>query len=183
MRANINDEKRRQCARDKQPAPPENWKNAPVNQCGQEIAEGVALLQNSREQTARLRRQRFHGERRAQAPFAAHSDPEQGAQQKKGCEIRGERGQQFDDRIKNNVDHQRNASATSIAQPAKDEGTERAHHQGDGDGEGDLLDGSSEIMCDWAKDKGQKKEIERVQRPSEKASDESVALCAAQRSE
>jgi len=38
-------------------------------------------------------------------------------------------------------------------------------------------------MCDRGKDKGQEKEIERVQSPSEKASDESVALCAAQRFE
>ena len=98
-------------------------------------------------------------------------------------EIRGERGQQFDDRIKNNVDHQRDASSKPISQPSKDEGTERAHHQGDGDGEGDLLDGSSEIMCSRNKDEGKEKEIERVQGPSEKASDESVALCAAQRFE
>src|SRR6266513_2077886 len=183
MRANINNEQRRQRSRDEQAAPPEHWEDAPVNQCGKEVAESIALLQNSGEQTARWGWQRFHRERCAQAPFAAHSDPEQGAQQQKRCEIRGERGQQFDDRIKNNVDHQRNASAKSIAQPSKDEGTERAHHQSDGNGEGDLLDGSSEIMCDWAKDKGQKKEIERVQAPSKKTSDESIALCAAQRFE
>src|SRR5438105_2656777 len=87
------------------------------------------------------------------------------------------------ERIENDVNHQRNASAKSIAQPSKDKGTERAHHQSDGDGEGDLRNCSAEIMCDRAKNKGQEKEIERVQGPSEKASDESVALCAAQRFE
>src|SRR6266446_5688826 len=183
MRANINNEQRRQCARDEQAAPPENWEDAPVNQCGKEIAESIALLQNSGEQTPRWGWQSFHRERRTQAPFAAHPDPEQGPQQQKRPEIRGERGQQFDDRIKNDVDHQRNAATKSIAQPSKDEGTERAHHQSDGDGEGDLLDGSSEIMCDWAKDKGQEKEIERVQGPPQKTSDESVALCTVQRFE
>src|SRR5213595_133799 len=100
MRANINDEQRRQCARDKQPAPPENWEDDPVNQRGQEIPKGVALLQNSGEQTTRGRWQRFHCERCTQAPFAAHPDPEKGAQQQKRPEIRRERGQQFDDRIK-----------------------------------------------------------------------------------
>jgi hypothetical protein len=34
-------------------------------------------------------------------------------------------------------------------------------------------------MCDRGKNKSKEKEIERVQRPSEKASDESVALSAA----
>ncbi len=136
------------------------------------------MLQNSGEQTARERWQRFHRERRPQAPFAAHPDPEQSAQQQKCRKIRRERGQQFDDRIKNDVNHERNAAAKSIAQPSKDEGTERAHHQGDGDGEGNLWDGSPEIMRDRGKDKGKEKEIERVQGPSEKTSDECVALCA-----
>src|SRR5438067_13618411 len=116
MRANINNEERWQCARDKQAAPPKNWKDDPVNQRGKEVAESIALLQNSGEQTARWGWQRFHRERRTQAPFAAHPDPEQGPQQQKRCEIRGERSQQFDDRMKNNVDHQRNASAKSIDQ-------------------------------------------------------------------
>src|SRR6478672_7560129 len=183
MRPNINNQQRRQRSRDKQSPPPENGKNDPVNQRGQEIAEGIALLQNSREQTTRLRRQRFHRERCTKTPFATHPDPEQGPQQQKRREIRGERGQQFDDRIKNNVDHQRYASSKSIAQPSKDEGTEWAHHQGDGDGKGDLLDRSSEIMCDRAKDKGQEKEIERIQGPPEETRDKSVALCAIQRPE
>ena len=59
----------------------------------------------------------------------------------------------------------------------------RAHHQRDGDGEGDLLDRSSEIMPDRDKDKGEEKEIERIQGPPEEASDESVALSAIQRFE
>src|SRR6476659_7813810 len=179
MRANINNEQRRQCTRDEQAAPPENWEDAPVNQCGKEIAEGVALLQNSGEQTARWGWQRFHGERRTQAPFAAHPDPEQGTQQKKRREIRRERSQQFDDRIKNDVDHQRKAAAKSIAQPSENERADRAHHQRQSDSEGDLFDGSPEIVCDRAKDKGKKKEIERVQGPPEETSDESVALNAA----
>ena len=45
-------------------------------------------------------------------------------------------------------------------EPSKDEGTERAHHQGDGDGEGDLRDSSPEIMRDRDKDKGKEEEIE-----------------------
>ena len=121
--------------------------------------------------------QRFHRERRTQAPFAAHPDPEQGPQQQKRSEIRRERSQQFDDRIKNDVDHQRNATAKSIAEPSKDECPERAHHQRDGDGEGDLRDGSPEIMRDRDEDKGKEEEIERVQGPPEETGDESVALC------
>src|SRR5437588_5371107 len=128
VRANINNEQRRQCTRDKQAAPPENWKDDPVNQCGQEIPKSVALLQNSGEQTTRGRWQRFHREGCTQAPFATHPDPEQGTQQQKRRKIRRERSQQLDDRIKNDVDHKRNAAAESIAQPSKDEGTERPHY-------------------------------------------------------
>src|SRR5205814_4175896 len=173
MRANINNEERWQCARDKQAAPPKNWKDDPVNQRGQEIAESIALLQNSGEQTARRGWQRFHGERRTQAPFAAHPDPKQGPQQQKRPEIGRERSQQFDDRIKNNVDHQRNAAAKSIAEPSKDKCPERAHHQGESNGEGNLWDGSPEIVRDRDKDKGEEEEIERVQGPPEETSDES----------
>ena len=146
-------------------------------------SRSIALLQNSGEQTARWGWQRFHGERRTQAPFPAHPDSEQGPQQQKRPEIGRERSQQFDDRIENDVDHQRKATAKSIAQPSKDEGTERAHHQSDGNGEGDLGDSSPELMCDRDKDKGQEEEIERIQGPPEKTRDKSVALCAIQRPE
>src|SRR6266513_4482562 len=183
MRANINNEQRRQRSRDEQAAPPEHWEDAPVNQCGKEVAESIALLQNSGEQTARWGWQRFHRERRAQAPFAAHPDPEQGPQQQKRPEIGRERSQQFDDRIKNDVDHQRDAAAKSIAEPSKDECAERAHHQGESDGEGNLRNSSPEIMGDRDKDKGQEKEIERVQRPPQETSYESVPLCTVQRFE
>src|SRR6266496_741888 len=170
MRPNINNEQRRQCACDKQPAPPENWKDDPVNQRGQEIPEGVALLQNSGEQTTRGRWQRFHRERCTQAPFAAHPDPEKGAQQQKRPEIRRKRSQQFDDRIKDNVDHQRDTPAKSIAEPSKDECPERAHHEGESDGEGNLRNSSPEFMRDRDKNKGKKEEIERVQGPPEETS-------------
>ena len=56
----------------------------------------------------------------------------------------------------------------------------RAHHQRHSDSEGDLLDGSPEIMCDRDKNKGKEEEIERVQGPPEETSDESVALNAVQ---
>ena len=130
-----------------------------------------------------MRWQRFHRERRTQAPFAAHPDPEQGPQQQKRPEIRRERSQQFDDRIKNDVDHQRDATAESIAQPSEDERTDRAHHQRHSDGEGDLLDASPKFLPDRRKNKCKEKEIERVQGPPEETSDESVALCAVERFE
>jgi hypothetical protein len=56
-------------------------------------------------------------------------------------------------------------------------------HPSDSDAEGDLLDGSPEIMSDRAQNKGEKKEIERIKRPPEETSDESIALNAAQRFE
>src|SRR5205085_8110519 len=137
-------------------------------------SKSIALLQNSREQTACGRWQRFHRERCTQAPFAAHSDPEQGPQQQKRPKIRRECSQQFDDRIKNNVDHQRNAAAKSIAQPSKDECPERTHHQGESDGERNLGNGSPEIMGDRFKDKGKEKEIKCVQGPPEETSDKGI---------
>src|SRR5439155_16852683 len=155
MRPNINNEQRRQCARDKQAAPPENWKDDPVNQRGQEIPKGVALLQTSVEQTTGGRWQRFHRERRPQPPFTAHPNAEQGAQQQKRPEIRREGSQQFDDRIKNDIDHQRDAAAKLIAEPSKDECPEWTHHQSESDGERNLRNSPPEIMGDRVKDKGE----------------------------
>jgi len=50
---------------DKETAPAEERKHDPISNRRQEITESVPLLQNSREQTARLSWQCFHCQRRA----------------------------------------------------------------------------------------------------------------------
>ena len=90
-------------------------KHDPVDQRRQQIPDGVALLQNSGEQSAGLRGQRFHRERCAQAPFPAHADAEEGAQDQENGKVRSERGQQFHDRVENDIDHQGNAAAELVA--------------------------------------------------------------------
>ena len=59
-RANVNHQKCRQCAGDKQSAPAEMREHDPVNERRKKITSRVALLQNSGEQTSRVRWQRFH---------------------------------------------------------------------------------------------------------------------------
>src|SRR5207302_7172180 len=94
-----------------------------------------------------------------------------------------ESSQQFEERIKNDIDHQRDASSKSIAKPSKDECPEWTHHQGDSDGEGNLRNSSPKVMGDRDEDKGKKKEIKSVQGPAEETSDKSIALCTVQRFE
>ena len=115
-------------------------------------------------------------------PIRPHPDSKQGPQQQKRPEIRRERSWQFDDRIKNDVDHQQDAAAESIAQPSN-ERTDRAHHQRHSDSEGDLLDASPKFLPDRRKTKVSREEIELRPKVTEETSDESVALCTVQRFE
>ena len=122
----------------KSPRQPKMWKDQPVDDRRQQKSEGVALLQNPGEKAARLCRQRFHQERSAEAPLAAHPDSEKRAQDQEDREIRRERGQQFDRRIKDDVDHQRNATPESVAQKSEEQRAQRPEHQGEHAGERDF---------------------------------------------
>src|SRR5439155_9634072 len=78
---------------------------------------------------------------------------------------------------------ERNAPAEFVAKDAKNECTNRPHHQRERDRERDFGDGLSEIMADRNEDERDEKEIERIERPTKKAGDERVPLLAIERFE
>src|SRR5207244_11401739 len=79
-------------------------------------------------------------------------------------------------RIKNDVGHQRNAPAEFVAKQTKDECADRAHHQRQCDRKRDFGNAFSEIMADRNKHECDQKKIQRIERPTEEARDEWVAL-------
>ncbi len=69
---------------------------------------------------APMRRHLLHRQRRADAPLAAHADAEQRAQdQERGVGGR-EPGRDLDDRVEDEIDHQRHAPAVAVGQQAED---------------------------------------------------------------
>ena len=94
-RPNIDNEQPGQRAGHKKSTPPKYRKHNPIDESGQQITKGIALLQNSRKQAARRRGQRLHRERSAESPFAAHPDAKERAQNQEDSEIRRKGGEQF----------------------------------------------------------------------------------------
>ena len=88
---------------------------------------------------------------------------------RKGCE-------QFHERIKNDIDHQRNPPAKAVAEQTEDERAHGAHRQRDGNRVTEIGDARAEIVRHRHDHKRQQKKIERVQRPPEKTGEKRVAL-------
>ena len=83
-----------------------------------------------------------------EAPFAAHRDAEERAQNKEDGEVRGEGRERAYDRIGEDVEHQRGSAAPSIAEPAEDEGADEAHRQRQKQGVGDRRHPNAELLGD-----------------------------------
>src|SRR5579875_4007130 len=79
--ANKKGEKGRQAAGKKQGPPAKGGKDQKVSGGGQQIAQGIAFLEQPREETAAMGRHRFHRQRGSDAPFAAHADTIECAQE------------------------------------------------------------------------------------------------------
>ena len=73
-------------------APADVLEQQSIDDRGEEIAGRVTRLQEPGHEAARLRRYRFHGQRRADAPFAAHRDAEYRAQDQERRQARREAG-------------------------------------------------------------------------------------------
>ena len=157
--------------------------NQPVNNCREKKSESIPLLKNAGEKSARFRRQRLHRERCAESPFATHADAKQRAKDQEHGEIGRESGEQFDHRIEDDVDHQRDPASESIAQESEEQCTHWAHHEGEHAGEGDFRNCSPEFLPDRREDEGEQKKIERVERPAKETGDERVPLISRQRLE
>ena len=177
-RPDVQHEKRRERARDKEAAPAKERKHSQIHNGRQQVTECVSLLQNPGKQSARFRRQGFHRQRRPEPPFTAHADSIKRAENQQCCVVRRKGRKQFNERIKDNVDHERDAPPESIAKESKDERANRAHRQRQRDRVTEIGDARAEIVRHRHDNERQQKKIERVQRPAEKTSDERVALIA-----
>ncbi len=140
----------------------------PVGDRGEQEAGGITALQDAGDDAARLRRNQFHRQRTAEAPFAAHRDAEQRAQRQEHPQARREGGERADHGIAGDVEHQRRLAPPLVADLAEDEGADEAHRQGEEQSVGDLRHPDAELLGDVLEQEGQKKEIEGVERPSEK---------------
>src|SRR5947207_750762 len=131
MRTNVKHKQCRNGACDKQAAPAEERKHNPIDNRREEISESITLLQDSREESAGLSRQRFHCKRRTQSPFTAHADAVKSAENQQHSVIGRKRRQQFHDGIKNDIDHQREPASKAVAEQTEDECSCWAHRERD----------------------------------------------------
>src|SRR6202011_3763653 len=135
------------------------------------------------EKPAGLGWKRFHRERRAESPLAAHADSKKRAQDQEDREIRREGSEQLHHRIKDDVGHERNATAELVAEPTKHESANRPHHQCERDGESNFRNAPAKIVANRNEHEGKEKEIERVEGPTKETGDERVPLIAIQKFE
>ena len=147
---------------------------------GEKEAARIAALQDARDDPARLGRNRLHRQRAAETPFAAHRDAEQGAQHEKDDEVRGERRQRPDDRIGEDVEHQRGLAPPSVADAAEDEGADEAHRQRQEQCVGYRRHLDAELLGDVLDHEGEDEEVERVERPAEIGGEDGPLLLARQ---
>lgn len=174
--ADVEHEERRERPRHEHPAPAEVREDQVVDDRREQIAERVAFLQQPREGTAGVFGDRLHRERRTDAPLAAHRDAVERAQQDERGEVRRERRRELDDRIEDDVDHQRPAATVTIGGPAEDQRAEWPQHQRHRDREGDRGNRLHELFGDGAHDEDEQKEVERVEHPAGERGQERAPL-------
>ena len=88
------------------------------------------------------------------------------------CETGGEGEQGKDDHI----DHQRRFAPEAVRDASEDHRPEDPQSQGHGQRPGDRLDGDPELRGDFRHDEDQDEEVERVERPAQKAGRHDVPL-------
>jgi hypothetical protein len=125
-----------------------------------------------------MRRNGFHRQGSADAPFPAHRHAIQRAQNDQHRQRGRESGRKLENRIKQDIDHQGRAAAPFVGGATENECANRAHRQGQQNGECDVRYVGVELGRDILQHEYQKKEIERVERPSEKACRHDMLLLA-----
>ena len=162
-------QQRRQSTQEEERPPAEALEQEEVGDRRQQIASGVTLLQQSGQHAAQPRRNFLHGERRADAPLAAHADAEQRAQDHEGGVVGREPGSHLADGKKHQVDHQWKAAAVAVGEQSEKEGAHRPEGERRGDGKRDRRIGLVKLSSDGGEAERDQKEIESVQRPAEES--------------
>ena len=165
--AHVEGEERRETADEEHRAPAEAGKDQEVAERGEQVARRVAFLEEPREDAPQPGGRLLHGERRTDAPLAAHPDAEQGAQHEEAPVAGGEAGEHLDDRVEDEVDHEREAAPVAVGEEAEEEGADRAEGERQGDRERDGGVRGVELLRDRGEGEDDEEEVERVERPAE----------------
>ena len=147
-----------------------------VGDRGENEAARIAALQDAGHRSARPRRDRLHRQRAAEPPFAAHRDTEQRSQNQEDPKVRRKGRERADDRIAEDVEHQRGLAPPYVADAAKDERADETHREGQEQCIGDRRHIDAELLGDVLEDEGQNEEIERVEHPAEIRGDDGLYL-------
>ena len=118
----------------------------------------------------------FHDEARAEAPFAAHGDPEEEAQYKQAGQGRRETRRELEHREKDDVGHQHRPATEVLGEPAEAERANRARGERQEHALRDRLHVGPELLRDGGEHEDHQAEIERVERPAEIARPDRVSL-------
>ena len=97
------------------------WDEEQVDDGGNEVSNGVALLQYAARETTRLNRKVLKTGRRGQAPDAAHGDTEERAQGEEFAEGLYEAGAEFENRDEEKVGDERPFASVTIRDNAEDD--------------------------------------------------------------
>ncbi len=134
------------------------------------------MLQNAGCQAAEFGRNFFHGQRRAYAPFASHADSKESAQGQERPVAGRECGCDFDQRVEDEVDHERQAPAIAVGEQAEKKCADRAKYQRESDGKSHLGVRFVELLADGREAVDDQEVIEGVECPAEKTGENSRVL-------
>src|SRR5579885_293456 len=174
-------QERWQGACNEQAAPARERIKQKVSGCGEKIAARIARLQEARHEAAGAGRNRFHGERGPDAPFAAHGNAKCKPQKEKEGEVWSKGGEELEEREKQNVCNQRRAAPITVRNQAKEERAERPCRQGEGDRRGNRGQRGSKIAGGILKDEDEDKEVEGIEGPAKIARHCGAALSRGER--
>ena len=163
------------------PGQPEHTVDEEEGDGRQQIAAGVAGLEQPGEEAASLSRDLLHCQGGAEAPFAAHPDAVQQSQDDQHRQVRCERAAEADHRVEADVDHQRDPTSEPVGQQTEDQRTHRTHQQGGGGEQGHLGLAVAERLGDVGVDEDHDEVVEGVHRPAQLGGQEGVALISVER--
>ena len=139
----------------------------PVDDARQQKADAPRALQHAAHKAARADRPLLHRERRACRPFRAHADAEEGTEDQQEEESRREARDEIANRVPEDRDHQRRLAADTVGEPARCDGADQPHPQGQREDDRDFGRRNLEFVGDRLDDQQKDGEVERVERPAQ----------------
>src|SRR5580700_8151009 len=98
-------------------------KQSAERQRRKKISHHVTFLQESGKKAASFGRKSFKSQRRTDAPLASHGDAEECSHDEKDLEGWREGAGEFEDRIRNDIEHQRGAATETVGKETKQKRT------------------------------------------------------------